>query len=124
MSQIQTFKLKDLFNIKIDPDFGIEISEAELLKKIEDEYPYIAHDIKRIDRNIAMIFITDSDQGLYIFLIQHDAIVYSLYTGSVEGYSCSYRVPIEDLINADIITVGEAASVDAFPALSDSSICR
>jgi len=130
-TQIKSFKFGELFDVKIYPDWSVEVVEKPLLLELKEKFDYISHEIKQIDRNIAMVFITDTDQGLYIFIIGDDALVYSVYTAG--GYSCGYRINLDTLMESAIIEVTteatekgieEGAGVKAYPGLIDTSLCR
>jgi len=67
--------------------------------------------------------VTDSDQGLYLFIMPEDTMVYSFYTPA--GYSCGYRINTSTLMESVIVEASdEDASVNAYPGLIDSSLCR
>jgi len=76
-----------------------------------------------VDRNLVVVRLTDSDQGLIFFIMPWDTMIYSIYTPG--GYACSYRIPTDNLEEAVIVEESEdVASVKAYPGLSDDSLCR
>jgi len=126
-TQVKSFKFGELFDVKIYPDWSIEVTEKPLLLELEEKFDYISHEIKHIDRNIAMVFITDTDQGLYLFIMPKDTMIYSFYTPG--GYACGYRIGTNVLLESAIIEVTvegteEGAGVNAYPGLIDTSLCR
>jgi len=125
-TQTRIYRFKDLFDVEVDPSIGIvEVRETPLLHELEEKHPYLSHDVKRINSDVAYIFVTDSDQGLMIFLLPWHALIYSYYIHT--GYTCGYMVPLDELLDAVIVEEGEAASVNGFPALDpkiEKYVCR
>jgi len=122
--QVRQFKFKDLFEIHVVPDQNyVVVKEKSILRELEELHPYISHEVKQVDRDLVVVELTDSDQGLTFFIMPWDTVVYSFYTPA--GYACSYRISTERLGDAVVIEEsGDAAGVNAYPGLTDHRLCR